>query len=587
MSDIMRTRTVTLDPTAAAFPEGWRVSDLGPTHFIGIGGAGMSVLAEMLSQSGVHVSGSDRQASEKTARLEDAGISVHIGQDPENVRDAAVVVYSSAVKPDNPEILAAADLSVPIVHRSDILDLLMRGKRSVTIAGAHGKTTTSSLIAHILRSSRTPGLADPGYAIGGTIQGPDGTTLDGGHAGTGDVLVAEADESDGSFLKYHPSIAVITNAEADHLDHYGTAEAYHQAFVSYAGHAVDRLVIGVDDEGAREVLGKLDQATAERAVVYTTADADGLGDLRGASVVRIESETESTGSGRERFTVVLPKELVKAEDRDRGDIRIPVALSIPGVHNARNATAAIIVATLLGMDPRAAAAAAETFLGASRRFQRRGEEKGVQVFDDYAHHPTEVAALLHAARRRFPDSRIRVLFQPHLFSRTRFFASDFARALSLADDVIVTGIFPARERQEDYPDVTADTIVAAARGMKNPGAADQDVVVPDATALDATTLDSTALDSTTLDATALDSTDQESASSDRSARGGRPVRGGRERDDSAAWIQAVGDMHLAAQMMAMRAHRGDVIFTVGAGDITDMAPVIIHALQAHRGTCEV
>ncbi len=523
MSEITGTKGIMLDPTVDAFSEATVASDLGPTHFIGIGGAGMSVLAEMLNQRGIRVTGSDREASAKTSRLEDLGIVVHIGQKAENVDGAALVVYSSAIKPDNPEIRAAEARSIPIVHRSDILALLMRDKRAVTVAGAHGKTTTSSLLAHILRTEGAGTLADPSYAIGGTIQGPDGSTLDGGHAGRGDVLVAEADESDGSFLKYRPSIAVITNAEPDHLDHYGTAGAYHQAFVDYAGHAVDRIIICVDDDGALDVLSALDADTAGRVVAYTTRDPRELGDLRGAAVVAIESESEASGSGEERFAVVLPQGLLQDLRRsDDAGIKIPVSLRIPGTHNARNATAAIVAATLLGMDPRAAARGAGSFLGATRRFQLRGEEKDVRVFDDYAHHPTEVAALLHAARRRFPDSRIRVLFQPHLFSRTRFFAKEFAQALSLADDVIVTGVFPARERQEDYPDVSPRTIVDAARRV---------------------------------DAPAHD------------------------------WIHAVDDMHLAAQMMAMRSHHGDVVFTVGAGDITDMAPVILHALEAHRETC--
>lgn len=509
---------VDLDPTRVAFPSAFTLDEIGVTHFIGIGGAGMSVLAEMLLQRGVTVTGSDVASGPRTERLASLGADVTIGQDAQNVQGASTVVYSSAIRPDNPEIRAAARAGLRIVHRSDILALLMSGRRSVTVAGTHGKTTTSSLIAHILRLAGDGDLADPGYAIGGTIQGPEGATLDGGHAGSGAVLVAEADESDGSFAKYRPDIAVITNAESDHLDHYGTVDRYRAAFVDHARHARGNIVICADDEGALQVLRALDAPTAARAIAYSTHPAEDVGDLNGARLVSIESEEESAGSGRERFTVRLPADLAGAEPID-----LPVALRIAGVHNARNATAALIAAVLLGVNPERAAAAAGSFLGASRRFQLRGTVKRVSVFDDYAHHPTEVAALLSAARRRFPDSTIRVLFQPHLFSRTRFFASAFAKALAKADDVIVAGVYPARESQRDFPDVTASTIVDAAAGIAH---------------------------------------------------------------DPARWISAVEDMHVAAQMIAMRSHHGDVILTVGAGDVTQMGPVILHVLEAHRASCE-
>lgn len=516
----MNTEPIVLDPTVAAFNEDQHISDLGTTHFIGIGGAGMSVLAEMLHEQGVNVTGSDRERNAKTERLEALGIQVAIGQQADNVRGASTVVYSSAIKPDNPEIVAAAEQGAHIVHRSDILALLMNHHDAVAVAGAHGKTTTSSLLSHILVHAGTGELADPSYAIGGTIQGPDGQTLDGGHAGTGRILVAEADESDGSFGKYRPYIAIITNAEADHLDHYGTADHYCEAFVSYASHARGHIVMTADDPGALDVLRGLDDAVMHRTVIYTTHSPqmilDAVAQASDAAIVTITSESEHAGDGEERFTIDMPAALTGEAHA------IPVSLKIPGIHNARNATAAIITATLLGMDPDAAAQAAGSFLGASRRFQVRGCEKQVTVVDDYAHHPTEITALLNAARRRYPHAAIRVLFQPHLFSRTKFFAREFAEALALADDVIVTGIYPAREKQEDFPDITAQTIVDAAKGIEHQP---QD------------------------------------------------------------WIRAVDDMHTAALMMAMRAHHGDVVFTVGAGDITAMGPVLLHALEAHRENC--
>lgn len=512
---------IVLDPTVAAFAPDEGVGALGRTHFIGIGGAGMSVLAEMLHEQGVAVDGSDREPGAKTDRLRALGVDVRFGQRAENVAGADTVVYSSAIKADNPEIVAAAASGARIVHRSDILALLMHGRRAVTVAGAHGKTTTSSLLAHILVHAGHGALADPSYAIGGSIQAPDGGTLDGGHAGRGDVLVAEADESDGSFGKYRPWIAVVTNAEADHLDHYGTGERYRAAFVDHVGHARGHIVMCVDDEGGLAVLRALDAGTAARVVAYGTAGRGGLGDLNGAAYVHIEAESESAGSGTERFTLRIPAGLF-GDPGDSGDTLLPVELAIPGLHNARNAAAAIIAAGLLGMPPADAAAAAATFLGAARRFDIRGEANGVTVIDDYAHHPTEIAALLSAARRRYPQAGIHVLFQPHLFSRTRIFADEFARALSLADDVIVTGVFPARERQEDFPGVSAATIADAAAAC--------------------------------------------------APEGGR------------APVAAVEDMQTAAQMMAMRARPGDVVLTVGAGDINQMAPVLLTALTVHGGT---
>ena len=506
---------IVLDPTYASFGAAARPADLGATHFIGIGGAGMSVLAEMLHAEGVAVDGSDRAHSAKTDRLETLGITVEFGQRAENVAQAETVVYSSAIKPDNPEIVAAHAAGKRIVHRSDILALLMNGKRAVTVAGAHGKTTTSSMLSHILVNAG----ADPSYAIGGFIQGPDGTTLDGGHAGKGDILVAEADESDGSFAKYHPTIAIITNCEADHLDHYGDEAHYRAAFVAHAGRATGHVIISIDDPDGLAVLEAMPADVKSHTVAYGTTARESLPDLGGAAYVWIASESETAGSGVEQLTLHLPAAVTAGEPVSQS-----VALKVPGVHNARNAAAAISAAVLLGVSPADAAKAAGTFLGAARRFQVRGTVKQVTVVDDYAHHPTEIAALLDAARRRYPDSTIRVIFQPHLFSRTKFFAHQFAKSLAKADDVIITGIFPAREKQADFPDISPSTIVDSAAGLKDASAG--------------------------------------------------------------TWIQPVEDMCLAAKMMAMRAHHGDVIFTVGAGDITDMDQVLLTALEAHRESCE-
>ncbi|NEG95969.1 UDP-N-acetylmuramate--L-alanine ligase [Bifidobacterium sp. SMB2] len=517
MSDCACSKSIVLEPTSRpADAETLTVRTLGRTHFIGIGGAGMSVLAEILHERGVEVQGSDRELGPKAKRLQSLGITVFVGQQAQNVEGVDTVVWSSAIKPDNPEIVAAVKSGARLMHRSDVLALLMTSARAVTVAGAHGKTTTSAMIAHILVHGGKGDLADPSYAIGGSIQGPNGP-VDGGHAGKGTVLVAEADESDGSFAKYHPEIAVITNVEAEHLDHYGTAEAYRQAFVDHAHHATGHVVLCADDEGALSVLRSMDADAASRAVAYSTRPLDEVGDVNGAMFVHIDHEAEAAaddGSASpeavESFTLHMPASLHAAGD-------IPVHLRIPGIHNARNATAAIIAATLLGMDPADAAKSAGAFRGAARRFEIRGEAAGVTVVDDYAHHPTEIAAMLDAARRRFPESTIRVLFQPHLFSRTKFFAHDFAEALSKADDVIVTCIFPARERQSDYPDISSKTVVKAAAGVAH--------------------------------------------------------------EPSGGWIESVPDMCQAAKMLAMRCRPGDVMFTVGAGDITDMADVMLCVLK--------
>ena len=499
--------------------------DLGPTHFIGIGGAGMSVLAEMLHQEGVQVSGSDRAEGDKTRRLRQLGIRVAIGQDARNVAGARTVVWSSAIKPDNPEILAARDAGARLVHRSDILALLMASRISVTVAGAHGKTTTSALLAHLLAKGGQGDLADPSYAIGGSLQSGQGP-MDGGHVGAGRVLVAEADESDGSFGKYTPDIAIITNVEPDHLDHYGTADAFHQAFVEHARHARRFLVVCGDDQGALEVLQRLHGDCQAKIIVYASnprLSAESLPGILG--LVRIGSESESSGSGREHCRLALPAQVLQAAGLEVGKpLELQVDLAIPGIHNARNAAAAIIAAILLGMDPDTAAASAADFRGASRRFEVRGCRHGVTVVDDYAHHPTEIAALLTAARRRYPGRTIRVLFQPHLYSRTAIFADRFAQALSLADDVTVTDIFPARELASDFPGVDAGTIPAAASKAK----------------------------------------DQESQDSGNRSAG--------------AIFRACPDMHQAALDLAERAEPGDVILTVGAGDVTDMGPVILDRL---------
>lgn len=523
--NIVKNVAKNMNPQCAAFDHNKTVSSLGRVHFIGIGGSGMSVLAQMLHEDGVEVTGCDREENDHTKHLRNLGMEIYIGQSPSHIHESDVVVYSSAIKPTNSEIVEAFNEGVQIVHRSDILSLLLNDKRGVTVAGAHGKTTTSSLISHILSSKGLCDLADPSYAIGGSLQTVNGAPADGGHAGSGSIMVAEADESDGSFEKYHPYIAVVTNVEADHLDHYGNERNYRKAFVEHLCHAEGHIVICADDEGARSVLEELPDSSLSKTIAYGLAEnwhnKVSKRVLENVSFVSIEQEREQAGSGREVFSLILPCNLSKlcavsnSDSYDKTSVFVlQVSLMIPGLHNARNATAAIISAILLGMDPHLAAQGASDFRGASRRFDIRGCVNGVTVVDDYAHHPTEIEALLRAARRRYPDSNIRVLFQPHLFSRTRCFAHEFAHALSIADDVIVTGIFPAREKQEDFPDIHAETIVRVARedGLKTS-------------------------------------------------------------------MQAVEDMFEAAKILSARAQAGDVLFTVGAGSITNMTSVILKSLE--------
>ncbi|MFC0266047.1 UDP-N-acetylmuramate--L-alanine ligase [Alloscardovia macacae] len=506
---------MTLDPTyqpidyAAADISTWK-----RVHFIGIGGSGMSVLADMLLERGVQVSGSDAQANAKTEHLAQLGATIYLGQKAENVEGASIVVYSSAIKPDNPEIIRATEQGSILMHRSDILATLLAHGTSITVAGAHGKTTTSAMIAQIFTSAGTGELADPSYAIGGSIHTPEGLR-DGGHAGRGRIIVAEADESDGSFLKYTPNIAVITNVEPDHLDHYGDRQAFMQAFIQHAQHATGHVVACADDEGALSVVRSLSDDERKHAVVYTTSPS--LSVTYG-QVVRVYTEAARTGDGGQDFSVVWSERL--------GEQPLHAHIRVPGIHNVRNAAAALIASILAGMDPADAARALDDFRGAARRFDVKGFVNGVTVVDDYAHHPTEVSALMDAARVRYPDARIRVLFQPHLFSRTHFFAREFAMALEKADEALVSAIYPAREFQKDWPDISAETIPAAASGAGS-GV----------------------------------------ASSVASVRGG------------AGSVRAFEDMHEAAEYLARTAEPGDVLFTVGAGSITAMADVMVDALR--------
>ncbi|MFV0427486.1 MAG: UDP-N-acetylmuramate--L-alanine ligase [Beutenbergiaceae bacterium] len=394
-------------------------------HFIGIGGAGMAVVAELYLARGLRVSGSDARDSGALDRLAELGAQVWVGHDRAHIAGARTVVVSTAVQPDNVELVAAREAGLEVIHRSVALARAGADLRFVAIAGTHGKTTTSAMLAVGLRAA---GL-DPSFAIGGKVLAY-GT---GAHLGTGEVFVAEADESDGSFLTYHPQIAVVTNVEPDHLDHHGSADHYEQAFVQFAETiAPDGLLVTcIDDPGAARLAQVAGQAGV-RVCGYGTHER-----------AQVRIEIDQLAADRSVATLW------------RGSERTPLQLSVPGEHNIRNAAAAWSVGVELGLAPERMAGALGEFGGTARRFQHRGTAGGVRVVDDYAHNPTKVAAAVATAKGA-TRGRVLVLFQPHLFSRTRAFAEDFAAALAAADAVVLAPIYPAREAP--IPGVTSQLI---------------------------------------------------------------------------------------------------------------------------------
>ncbi|ACL39560.1 UDP-N-acetylmuramate/alanine ligase [Pseudarthrobacter chlorophenolicus A6] len=399
------------------------LASLGRVHFIGVGGVGMSAVARIMVARGVPVSGSDAKDLPVMRDLATKGARIAVAYDAGNLGDAQTVVAGSAIRADNPELAAARQAGLPVLHRSEALAATMGEDTVVTIAGTHGKSTTTSMVTVLLQGA---GL-DPSFAIGANVPS---LGVNAAH-GTSGIFVAEADESDGSFLNYRPQIAVVTNVEADHLDHYGTAEAVYESFDRFAAllPADGLLVACADDPGARALAERTRNAGTTRVLLYGTAgDADLTLYDDGPGSVAV-----STADGR-----------------------FDLALQVPGRHNALNAAAAFAVALELGVAPGAAASALGSFSGASRRFELKGEARGVRVFDDYAHHPTEVRAALTAARSVAGEHKVHVLFQPHLFSRTREFAREFADALDLADTALVLDIYPARE--DPIPGVTSKLI---------------------------------------------------------------------------------------------------------------------------------
>ncbi len=406
-------------------------TELGKVHLMGVAGVGVSAVARLLLDYGLEVSGTDAKDLPVLDGLRERGARIHIGYDPANLGDAQTVVISSIIKPGNPEYDEAVRRGLKILHRSQGLEATMRGhEKVVTVAGTHGKTTTTSLTAHMLKAVGTR----PSFAVGANIPSL-GTNAE---LGAGGYFVAEADESDASFLNYRPDVIIVTNVEADHLDHYGTAEAVHQAFVDFAWLLPENglLICCADDPGANDLANKM---RAERS------------DLRVRTYGFSEhadhrlSAAQATADGR--FTANI----------DLGDgQKHTMDLAVPGQHNLLNAAAALSVALDAGLDADQALQALASFSGAARRFEFKGEVGEVRVYDDYAHHPTEVLAALSAGRAVAGEGKLHVVFQPHLFSRTKEFYREFAQALSLADSVAVLEIYPARE--EPIEGVTSELI---------------------------------------------------------------------------------------------------------------------------------
>jgi len=392
-----------------------KVHFVGRVHFVGIGGIGMSAIARVLLEDGVSVSGSDLRLTSITRGLEALGAKVHAGHEAAHVGDARMVVFSSAVPADNPEVAEAKRKDIPVLKRAQVLGRLMGGRLGIAVAGTHGKTTTSAMIAFILERA---GL-DPTALVGGELVnwGANART------GKGSCLVAEADEFDGSFLHFEPRVAVVTNVELDHPDCYPSLQSVVRAFRQFLALVPSSgwSVVCGDDPQAREL------ASPGETVLY------GLG-----SDVDWQATDLSLLEGGGHSFVVLSGGMPLATFR----------LRVPGVHNVRNALAAICVTHRLEVPVQAIQEALEEFRGVRRRFEVRGTAGGVTVVDDYAHHPTEIAATLATAREAFPDRRVWAVFQPHTYSRTRALMEDFARALEAADHIIVTSIYAARETDD-------------------------------------------------------------------------------------------------------------------------------------------
>lgn len=377
-------------------------------HFVGIGGIGMCGLAELFKNMGAQVTGSDMTENANTERLKKLGVTVYKGHKPENIGDADVIVYSSAINFQNPEIAQARAQMIPLIPRAEALAEIMRFKRGIAVAGTHGKTTTTSMVASIFLEAK----ASPTIVVGGRFERIQSTAL----LGQGEWLLAEADESDGSFLKLSPEIAIITNIDADHMDHYKTFENLEKAFLDFSLRIPFYGVVIAcgDDHSIRETFKNF-----PKKILY-------YGFQKHNDVI-IQGEKGQY-------------ELIK-EGKSLGQFKI----GIPGLHNALNGTSAILAGMEAGFDFKTCAEGLAHFGGVDRRFHFKGESRGIKVYDDYGHHPTEVRAVLQAFKEKFPDNKLTVIFQPNRFSRTEHCWSDFTSCFGLADEVLLLDIYPAGE----------------------------------------------------------------------------------------------------------------------------------------------
>ncbi|SOE02775.1 UDP-N-acetylmuramate--L-alanine ligase [Blastococcus haudaquaticus] len=456
------------------------LEDMGAVHFVGIGGAGMSGIARILLARGVRVSGSDRRDTPTLLALRALGADVSVGHDAANVAGVDTVVVSTAIRPDNPELAAARAGGLRVLPRAVALAAVMAGRRSVAVAGTHGKTSTTSMLTVAVQACGV----DPSFAIGGDLN-ESGSNA---HAGEGDIFVAEADESDRSFLLLAPFGAIVTNVEADHLDNYGDLAAVEAAFDRFLQtvHPEGFVAVCADDPGAARLLTV---PSAARVRTYGTGpDADlRLTELRvGPDATSYTATLDGVGLGR-------------------------VRIQVPGEHMALNSAAALLSGLELGLPAAELIDGLGRFGGVHRRFELKGVVAGVRVYDDYAHHPTEVTAQLKAARAVAGDGRLVVAFQPHLYSRTQEFAAGFGQALALADEVVVMDVYGARE--DPVPGVTG-------------------AMVADAVPLPA----------------------------------GRVVF-------EPSWSAA-------APALAARARPGDLVMTMGAGDVSMVGPEVLEALRS-------
>ncbi|CAM3713792.1 UDP-N-acetylmuramate--L-alanine ligase [Nocardioides zeicaulis] len=460
-------------------------SELGRVHCVGIGGAGISAIARIMARRGVPVSGSDDHDTPFLPALRELGVACHLGYAAEHVADADTLVVTTAAREDNPEVLEARRRGLRVLPRSAGLAAVMAGSRVLAVAGTHGKTTTTGLLTSALLAA---GL-DPSYAVGGVLTAT-GRNAD---AGADDLFVAEADESDGAFLVYRPHAAIVTNVEADHLDNWGTEEAYHQAFSDFAA-TIDRdgfLVCVVDDPGAADLARQAREQGLEVVTVGESTEAD----------LRVHDLVLDGSTSRCR---------VSRDGTDLGDL----TLRIPGRHYVLDAVAALAMGLRLGCAFDALVAGLSGFTGTGRRMELKGEAGGVRVYDSYAHHPVEIRGDLEAARALAGEGRVVAAFQPHLVSRTRIFGTAMGEELGAADEVVVLDVYVARE--EPDPSVTGRLVADAV-----------------------------------------------------------PLPAGR--------VAYVDDLGAATRELAGRARPGDLVITLGAGDVTTVGPEVLALLAAAGG----